>query len=183
MNIHSDWVGTMLAINELTRKNTSIINHDDIWKQVGEATKAEDDHQRHQALEVILKDCLKKVSDYNQNQTLKRDSYDLHLSVYAGRFAGLYSYGSDRLAGIRYLSFYEVSRECYSPAEGGCWYDRHTLVATFPVSHFLNYGERDYDVLLAVAAGEAARMELNYDAIRLETFPAEFQTLRTPIYQ
>ena len=183
MNIHKDWASTLLAINELSRNNSTLFDPDSLWTRVGDATKAEDDHQRHLALEVILKECLQKVSNHENAQTHKRDAYDCQLTHFASRFAGLYSYGSDRLACIRYVSFYEVSRECYSPAEGGCWYNRHTLVATFPVSHFLNYGERDYDVLLAVAAGEAARMELNYDAIRLETFPAEHQTLRTPTYE
>jgi hypothetical protein len=183
MHIHNDWASTLLAINELTRRNSTLLNSTDIWKSVGEATKAEDDHQRHLALEVILKQCLAIVSEHTEKQKAKREGYDLSLDYYASRFKELYPYGNDRLAGVRYVSFYKVSRECYSPAEGGCWFDRKTLVATFPLSHFCGYGERDYDVVLAVANGEAARMELNHDCIHLETFPAENQTLRTPTYE
>jgi hypothetical protein len=183
MNIHKDWASALLAINELLRTHAPLFDHDSIWKRVREATKAEDDHQRHLAVEVILKECLKSVSEYNADQTAKREGYDLNLAHFAERYAGLYPIGSGRLAGVRYISFYKISRECYSPAEGGCWFDRHILVATFPLSHFCDYGSRDYDTVLAVANGEAARMELNFDAIRLETFPAEYQTLRTPVYE
>lgn len=183
MHIHNDWPSALLAINELTRTHAPLFDHDSIWKRVREATKAEDDHQRHLAVEVILKECLKSVSEYNEVQTAQREGYDIHLAHFTDRFKELYPIGNDRLAGVRYISFYKVSRECYSPAEGGCWFDRHTLVATFPLSHFCDYGSRDYDVVLAVANGEAARMELNFDAIRLETFPAEHQTLRTPRYE
>jgi len=185
MNIHKDWASALLAINELTNNFAPLFDHDSIWKRVREATKAEDDHQRHLAVEVILKECLVSVSEHSERQKFQREGYDLSLAHFAERYAGLYPIGSDRLAGIRYISFYKVSRECYSPAEGGCWYDRHTLVATFPLSHFtgFGFGSRDYDTVLAVANGEAARMELNYDAVRLETFPAEYQTLRTPVYE
>lgn len=183
MHIHKDWPSALLAINELTRTHAPLFDHDSLWKRVGEATKAEDDHQRHLAVEVILKECLKSVSEYNEREQNKRDGYDLQLECFASRFEHLYPIGNDRLAGVRYLSFYNISRECYSPAEGGCWFDRYTLVATFPLSHFTVYGERDYDVVLAVAHGEASRMGLTFDCIRLETFPAEHQTLRTPRYE
>ena len=183
MNIHTDWPSTLLAINELTRNYSSLFDHDSLWKEVREATKAEDDHQRHLAIEVILKRCLVTVSEHSEKMKAQREGYDIHLAHFADRYAGLYPLGNDRLAGVRYLSFYKVSRECYSPAEGGCWFDRHTLVATFPLSHFTDFSERDYDVVLAVANGEAARMGLDFDAIRLETFPAEYQTLRTPRYE
>lgn len=191
MNIHNDWPTALLAINELLRTHAPLFDHDSIWKRVREATKAEDDHQRHLAIEVILKECLLSVSEYTERQKNKREGYDLSLAHFADRYAGLYPLLDDALAGVRYVSFYNISRECYSPAEGGCWFDRHTLVATLPLSAVLHLTDYYQVVALADPRGEVKRLAtllaesygLTYDTILLETFPAQYQTLRTPTYE
>jgi len=39
---------------------------------------------------------------------------------------------------IRFVSFYYVTRECFSQAEGGCWFDYYVPVACFAIGHFTN---------------------------------------------
>lgn len=186
MHIHKDWPSALLAINELTRTHAPLFDHDSLWKRVREATKAEDDHQRHLAVEVILKECLKSVSEYNEREQNKRDGYDLQLECFVDRFKHLYPLTNDELSGVRYCSLYRITRECYSPAEGGCWFDRHTLVATFPVAQFwldipdaLSPRERLTNAVIAYGRD----LNLVFDVVRLETFPAQYQTLRTPRYE
>ena len=194
MHIHKNWADTVLAINELTKTHGALFGDiSKLWKQVGDTVRtAEDDHQRHLALDSMLKDCLLTVSEYTTRKQNQRDGYDLQLECFTDRFKHLYPLRDDALAGVRYVSFYNISRECYSPAEGGCWFDRHQLVATLPLATVLQSTDYDQVVALTDPKAEVKRLAsllladtfgLTYDLVLLETFPAEHQTLRTPRYE
>jgi hypothetical protein len=176
------WADALVAYADLCNKHTKVLTFD---TKVTEAIlKETDDARRHDIAECWLEYARVTVQLHTKREEEKRLAYDLHLSHYTERFSGLYPYSDDALASVRYVSFYTVSRECYSPAEGGCWFDRHTLVATLPIVHFRGYDLGvSRETLFHLAEGEGARMELNFDLILLETFPAEHQTLRTPRYE
>ena len=96
-----------------------------------------------------------------------------------------------------FWTFYWVERLEFSPAEGGCFYDRHQAKASFPFSRFadmdsakmyardtwgmkfegdMNHNGRKLRSLSSVVA------EVNAGVYH-ERFPYEHETLRTPHYE
>lgn len=177
------WAEALVAYADLCNKHPDVLTFDTALPQI--VSKETNDEIRQDITESWLAQGRSVVAKKLQDETESREAYDCHLQHFTSRFQGLYDYSKQPLDSIRYVSFYTITRECYSPAEGGCWFDRHSLVATFPRGFFGYFytPESTTETLMALAMSEAGRMGLNYDAIRLERFPAEHQTLKTPRYE